>query len=570
MKKNQFIYKLLIFLFCGQTLYSCTDLGETTYNKIISDNFYQTKDDVYRSFLRSFEHGYWSVQGTQFVLQENSADQLMTPNRQGDWYDGGTYIRLHNHTWTSQDGFCNDAWKNLFVGISLANNSLEDIRALDASKFDMTVAEQKSLVAELRTMRAWFYLRVYDLYRNVPIVEITKGADQSPVQASPQATFDFIEKELKEAVVDLGKKGDNGMVTSRWSQAGAMTLLSRLYLNSKVYTGVDRFEDCAKVCQEIIDGKYGTYEIASKWDAPFDWNNDLCAETIFAFPGSFGRTHWQYDGGMYWWALPYYVNKYLEFTDFGTANPKYALQPGHDVAGNLYNFPSGLGQPYVKFQKYPDDVRLNLYKNLGNNSREGMFLYGYLTYNNGKDTITTTKGYKLFIRDQAGWFDDSKPGVIPSDLTSNMNHADQNSGIYFVKYPFYKTTDTHKIESDYAEVRLAEVYYALAECKFRKGDIAGAEKILNTVRKRYFPAGSPSLYPEDGSKLTESELLDEWGREYLGEGRRRIDLIRFDKFNKSIWWDKSADADSHTNIYPIGLEVLGISSQLKQNPGYAQ
>jgi starch-binding outer membrane protein, SusD/RagB family len=568
MKKNHYIYMLLVFLLGGLTTNSCTNLEETTYDKIISNTFYQTKDDVYRSFLRSFEHGYWTIQGTQFVLQENTADQLMTPNRQGDWYDGGQYIRLHNHTWTTTDGFCNDAWKNLFIGISLANNSLEDIRALDVSKFNMSLAEQKSLVAELRTLRAWYYLRLFDLYRNIPIVETTKGATQAPLQATPQATFDFIEKELKEAVVDMAKKGDAGIVTSRWTQAGAMALLTRLYLNAKVYTGTDRFDDCAKVSQEIIDGKYGSYGIANRWDAPYDWNNDLCEETIFAFPGSFGRTHWQYDSGMYWWALPYNVNKYLEFTDFGTANPKYTLQPGHDVAGNIYNYTSNLGQPFVKFQNYPDDVRLKLYKNLGNSTREGMFLFGYLTYNEGKNRITSTKGYDLYIRDQVGWFDNLAPDKVPTDLASNMNHADQNSGVYFVKYPFYKTVDTHKIESDYAEVRLAEVYYALAECKFRKGDKTGAEKVLNTVRKRYFPAGSASLYPENGSKLTESELLDEWGREFLGEGRRRTDLIRFGKFNTATWWDKTADTDNHTEIFPIGLEVLGVSPQLKQNPGY--
>ncbi|GET25603.1 RagB/SusD family nutrient uptake outer membrane protein [Prolixibacter sp. NT017] len=569
MKKNQFTYMLLAFLLGGILINSCTDLVETPYDKIISDNFYQTKDDVYRSFLRSFEHGYWTIQGTQYFMQENPADQIMTPNRQGDWYDGGKYIRLHNHTWTSQDDFCNDAWNNLFIGISLANNSLEDIKALDVSRFNMSNTEQKSLIAELRTMRAWYYLRLFDLYRNIPIVETTKGADQAPMQATPQETFTFIEKELKESVTDLGKKGYPEIVTSRWTQAGAMALLARLYLNAKVYIGVDHFDDCAKVCQDIIDGKYGTYAIADRWDAPYDWNNDLCDETIFAFPGSFGRTHWQYDGGMYWWAFPYNVNKYFEFTDFGTSNPKYTLQPGRDVSGVPYDFTSNLGQPFMKFQAYPDDVRLKLYKNLGNNTREGMFLYGYLTYNEGQDTVTTSQGYNLYIRDQVGWFNDLKPGVVPADLTSNMNHADQNSGICFAKYPFYKTTDSHKIESDYAVIRLAEIYYDLAECKFRKGDKAGAEKLLNVVRKRYYPAGSASLYPEDGSKLTESELLDEWGREFLGEGRRRTDLIRFGKFN-STWWDKSADPDNHTEIYPIGLTVLGVSPQLKQNPGYDQ
>lgn len=569
MKKNSII--LIFFLFAGlYSFNSCTDLDEVTYNKIISNNFYQTKDDVYRSFLRTFEHGYWTVQGDQYIVQENTADQLMTPNRQGDWYDGGIFIRLHNHTWTSTDGFTNNVWKNLFIGISLANNSLEDIRGLDAAKFSMSAEEQKMLVAELRTMRAWYYIKLLDFYRNIPIVETTKGASQNPEQAAPDITFDFIEKELKDAVVDLGKKGDLNLPTSRWTQAGAMALLSRLYMNAKVYIGIEKYNECAQVCQDIIDGKYGNYSISSRWDAPYDWNNDLCEETIFAFPGSFGRTHWQYDGGMYSWALPYYANNYFEFTDFGTFNPKYALQPGRDVSGNLYNFTSGLGQPFVKFNKYADDVRLKLYKNLGNNSREGMFLYGYLPYNNNKDTVKTTKGYNLYIRDQVGWFEALKPGVIPADLTSNMNHADQNSGVYFVKYPFYKTTDTKKVESDYAEVRLAEVYYDLAECKFRAGDKAAAEHLLNLVRKRYYPEGSTSLYPENGSVLTETELLDEWGREFLGEGRRRTDLIRFDKYNTATWWDKTADADDHTKIFPIGKDVLGVASQLKQNPGYSE
>lgn len=149
-----------------------------------------------------------------------------------------------------------------------------------------------------------------------------------------------------------------------------------------------------------------------------------------------------------------------------------------------------------------------------------------------------------------------------------MNNADQNSGIPLVKYPFYPSSDPNKIEADYAEVRLAEVYYMLAECKFRAGDRTTAAELLNTVRRRNYPTGSASLYPAGGATLTEQELLDEWGREFIGEGRRRIDLIRFGKFNSGTWWDKAADTDDHTKIYPIPLNALNTSPQLKQNAGY--
>lgn len=45
-------------------------------------------------------------------------------------------------------------------------------------------------------------------------------------------------------------------------------------------------------------------------------------------------------------------------------------------------------------------------------------------------------------------------------------------------------------------------------------------------------------------------------------------LIRWGVFNKGTWWDKQPDADDHTQIFPIGQNVLNASKALKQNPGY--
>jgi len=548
---------------------SCTNLDETLYDRITPDNFLRTKDDVYRDFLRTFEHGYNTVQGSPFQLQELPADQLMTPNREGDWFDGGQYARAHYHTWTVQEGYVNDTWNLMYQGITLDTNSLEDIQALDPARFNMTVAEQNQLIGELRVMRAWYYLRLLDLFRNIQIVTKVKGEVKGPAQSTPQEAFAFIEKELKEALPTLLSKGDQGTAQfqGRWTKAGAAMLLARLYLNANVYIGQDHYADCATLCQDIVSGKYGPYGIENRWDAPFDWNNDQSSETIFAFPGSFGRSHWQYEGGMYFWMLPPNVPvNYLGFTDFGGGNSRYALQPGRDVDNKEYSFVQG--KPFVKFQKYADDVRLKTYKNLGNSTREGMFLQGYLIATNGRDTIKSTRGYNLYLRDQVGLFKYTKPNQVLANKTSDMNNADSNSGIHMIKYPFYPSSDPNKIEADYAEIRLAEAYYMLAECKFRAGDRATAAQLLSTVRRRNYPTGSASLYPASGSTLTEQELLDEWGREFIAEGRRRIDVIRFGQFNSGTWWDKVADADDHTKIFPIPLNALNTSPQLKQNPGY--
>ena len=53
--------------------------------------------------------------------------------------------------------------------------------------------------------------------------------------------------------------------------------------------------ECAQVAQDILDGKYGKYQVADRWDAAFDWDNDACDEVIFGFPGAPGYSHWQYD-----------------------------------------------------------------------------------------------------------------------------------------------------------------------------------------------------------------------------------------------------------------------------------
>jgi hypothetical protein len=557
---------------------SCTKLDETVYDRVDAGSFLTRRDDVIRDFLRPFEHGYWSIQGNDiFAATENSTDELATLNRQGDWQDGGYYQRMHYHTWTINDGFTNGAWTAFYQGIVLSTNSLQDMEGIaDPAKLSVTPTELADFKAELRTLRAWFYLRAFDFYRNIEIITDVKNTTQGNPQSTPQETFDFIEAELKASIPDLPTRetlGANGI--GRWTKAGAASLLSRLYLNSKVYTGVDRFADCAIVCQDIISGKYGTYNLDKRWDAPFDYTNTgLNSETIYGFPGSLTRTHWQYDGGMYFNAMTYDAAPlYCGFTDFGQANPRFALQPGRDVDSVEYNFQ--LGKPYVKFQKYPDDYRLKKYKNLGNSTREGMFLSGYLPFQrnvNGvmqADTVRGNKGpYPLFIRDQVGYFLATKPGRTVADKESNMNHADHNSGIFFLKYPLYPTPDPNRITSAYAEIRLSEIYYMLAECKYRTGDKAGAAVLLNAVRQRNYPANSPSLYSLDGSQLTDQEMLDEWGREFLGENRRRTDLIRWGQFNTGTWWDKKPDADNHTEIFPIGRDIMGANPQLKQNPGY--
>lgn len=70
------------------------------------------------------------------------------------------------------------------------------------------------------------------------------------------------------------------------------------------------------------------------------------------------------------------------------------------------------------------------------------------------------------------------------------------------------------------------------------------------------------------ASLTMSELLEERGREFIFEGWRRQDIIRFGTFTTGTWWDHKADNDTTRQLFPIPLNAVSNNPNLKQNPGY--
>jgi hypothetical protein len=109
--------------------------------------------------------------------------------------------------------------------------------------------------------------------------------------------------------------GGNRLKQGLWNQAGAAALLVKLYLNAEKWIGTPEYTECAQSARKIIDGEYSHYEIAERWDAPFDWNNETCDEVIFAFTGTLNRAHWQYSNEMYWWSIPALSPDYFGFKD---------------------------------------------------------------------------------------------------------------------------------------------------------------------------------------------------------------------------------------------------------------
>ncbi len=574
---KRYIFLLLFAITC---IASCVNLDETIYDQLSSDNYYKTKKDVVRAVFRPFEHAYWSVMSRQ-QLEELTGDLVAVWKKDTWWEDGGKWSRPHYHTLNpTDDELVKTEWEGCFQGIMQCNTVLSDLERLDPTALGYTEEEFAAMVSQVTTLRAWFYLRLLGSFRNIPLITSSDVNEIVLDQVAPKTTFGFIETELKNSIkglpVKVGAEG-NGVNQGQWTKAGAAALLVRLYMGAEKWIGEAKYTEAAEYAQDILEGDYGTYDIGDTWDEVFDWDNENCPEVIFAFPSAKGHSHYVYSGDMYWWTVPARtISSFLDdwkANSIGDHNCKYGLAPSYAPNGTPYT--TELGRPVAKYKKYPTDYRLKLYKNLGESTREGMMLFGYLPFADGSGNVKhPEKDYELYLRDAVGEFGDADPAEdvnLPANMASDMTHGDHNSGWRFVKYPLYGDSDAGQLQSDYVEIRLAEIIYSLAECKLRAGDPSAAGKLLNTVRERNYPKADWANYayaPDGPVVLDMVEMLDEWGREFLAEGRRRTDLIRFNKFWQGSWWDKEPDADNHTEIYPIHRDIRNSNPALDQNPGY--
>lgn len=563
---------------------SCTDLSENVYDQVMSKNYYNTKNDIIQAVFRPFEHAYCSEYDF-YEREELTADQFITPTRGTWWYDGGKWETLHRHAWTSIDeGWSwTGNWNSCYTGIGQCNLVLDDLSSLDPADFGLSAEEFDGFRGQLRTMRAYLYIRLLNDYRNCVLTKTSDaGVNNLPdnrKQVTPQVLFNFIESELKTSVDVLPvKTGTNGPGNSQGSftKGAAAALLVRLYLNAEKWIGTDHYQDVITWCQRIRKGEFGQYTLAENWWEPFDWNNETCNEVIFGYPASYGTTSWHMQNSprtFYGRTLPYGSANYLDVEGNGERNPKYALSPSYDNSNPRQLFGYKLGTPVQKFRKYAGDKRLKQYRNTSVNTREGMFfLEGKIPNKSGYAKDPDNK-YELYLRDQVGQFlGTAEEGIISgTGKESKLGNGDFNSGLYCVKYPFYSFTGGYYIESDMTIIRYSEIYYSEAEALLRTGQADEAGKLLNEVRKRNYETFDSSIAyePEGSVKLNLDEMLDEWGREFIQEGRRRTDLIRFGRFQEE-WWDKPQDTDSHFELYPISRQALQQNRYLKQNPGYEE
>ncbi len=520
---------------------SCTKLEEKPFTDMNKTNFYNNRKEILQAVLRPFTHmqawlaptgqnGYW-------YHSELAADQLAWPQKGRHGYDNGDHFRLHYHTWTSEEGRMRDAWRLIWMGVGLCNAAIEDLESVDLSKVGMTKEEASSAIGELKVLRAFHYMKAMDMWGNIPVV-VKVGEPAEPATESRAKVFEFAKKELEENVPTL-QPYKNDLV-GRVSQTAGYSMLAELYLNAEKWTGQKMYDQCIMACDKILSGSAGGINggpaLAPNINEVFSNKNWLSKEPLFQVAYS-RKGGFSFDWGGFLMGYDYV---------------KDVLKVGYGGWNAIVVIPTAFDQFAEK------DLR-----------KKDWFLFGPL-YKYG--TTQPVLGAEEWNGKPVS-FVNSIRRESKGDLTGpgSMADGEENSGARFNKYKSGTLDDEYYQENHYMIYRLTEIYFYKAEALMRKNNGAPTQEavdLLNACRKRAFSAADWESNKYTTANLNLDELLAERGREFIFEGKRRTDLIRFGKFTTASWWDHKPSGKAEVELFPIPSTVIGANPNIEQNPGY--
>ena len=583
---------------------SCTDLDEKTFDRIDASAYYQDENTVKGAVASIYSSAQSGILENFWYLNEYSADQVAWRTWNGGawgWDEGAKFV-LSTQTWNSEATIIRGAWEHAWETIGLCNTVINDLQKINAGSIGMTEDALKAYIAEVRTMRAWIYYNNFEIWGGAIPLNTSVGGEV-PGSADPdfnkgcEIIWNFIADELDSCWEDLTAEQGNGATRTRMNQGMNRMVKMRLLLNSELWTGTPRYTECATLCEEIINGDYGTYNLASDYRQIYDINNQNCPEVVFAIAMEAGRMTTNNRD------TPFLPLQYAPLFDFSCDQTGWnccCLVPSKDnsgtdyiMAGNkicgtrdgksfIFDYGDKLGAPLDRMND--KDIRKQPFQCDAAGNWKGKFLMGdQIDYVTGQPFLADAdlQDLPLIFVDQCGTFTNAGRDL---EAVMSPRWGMTNTGYRLVNYPIYpQSAGEDWRDADEVEFRLAEVYYTLAECRLRAGKSEDAKQLVNDVRQRYYSAADAAKEldkPGPGFNAFDLDwMLSEWGIEFLNEGRRRrTDLRRFDKFTQGQWWffgratetdrELPAKRDRKYEWFPLPQVALMVNPGLVQNPNY--
>lgn len=505
--------------------------NETAYMEGLGRLYFQfVTNDL--TDLQQMDGGASEVIRAFWSVQETSTDEAKC-----SWENDAWVRALNTNTWSEVQ---NDAVYAVYVrtlqGIALVNEYLRQTTPEKLQSRGVSAELARKIDGfrdEARFIRAYLYWMAIDCFGSVPFTTEKSpfGGAYFPQQASRTDIFDWCVGELQYLMSedsDLLPARSNYPRADKGSAAG---LLARMYLNSKVYTGVERWEEAKEVCEGIFAMGYA-----------------LCPDYAALFRGDNGE-NMQARGEMLW-AVDYSDSKTQSYG--GTSYILSATLASTDITeasrpNGQRNGWAGLRVPYEFVSTY--------------------FNVSGQDYQTGAYEVADKRGEVFYIKGRS----ESMDGAL-------YNFMNGWSCLKFNNIPFGQTNESFLPQSalktfsdvDFPMIRLGEIYLIYAEACMNTGAEALALPKLQELSSR---AGV-----EPPQQITQDFLVAERARELMWEAHRRTDLIRYGLYHTDtyLWPYKGGDSfkgqafPEYKCLFSIPPTELATNDKLVQNPGYAR
>jgi starch-binding outer membrane protein, SusD/RagB family len=492
---------------------------------------------------------------------------------------------------TSSNGMFSNVWKELYEGIHRANDGITNIPLQSPSS-----PEKKArYVAELKFLRAFFYFRLNQLYKGVPVyLEITDVSAMNRPRQTEAQVWDVIVKDLTDCInetnlPDKYAKGD--------SKFGHVTKGAAYALRGKAYLYQQKWDlaiaDFAKVRQ-------AGFSLFGNYFELFRPANEQCDEMIFSIQNKglsgFGSTTQFFTGtrssfGSCWntyLIAPDLVDSY-ENADGSTFNWDNVI-PGYSSKSvkqrEVYFFRNNLTDA-EKQTITARGVDLTDYLPDGNEQR----IRKAYTNRDPRLEQNVITPYATYLGRQIEGADRTFTSRWPhrnENLPTLDLTTDTRTFFYYLhrKFVYLGSTelpDRASGPTDFPLIRFGDVLLMWAEALNESGKTADAIPLVNEVRKR---AGVALLNSSPVTTVTgQADLRDrirhERRVEFPNEGISYFDELRWKTWKQTVFYPGNGVKQvwgfvvspylwqgDYVYTWAIPQQEVQMNNSLEQNPGW--
>lgn len=512
--KNILLYSAMAGM--ALSLSSCGDdfLSVEPASSLPIDGYYNTKAHVDEALTAAYAPMAWYDQYNGicplFLVSDVQGDDIYVGG--GNTSDQTAIHLASQYKSTSLLNF-KGAWTTSYSGINRSNLVIKDVDETTV----LSDAEKATYIAEAKTLKAFYYLQLWKFWGNVPYYEKNLESPYIAEQLSASEVYNKVIAMLEEVIKSnaLPMK-ETAARSGHATQAFAEMLFADYVMYQK---DESRYQQALGYMEDIINSR--KYRLMSDYAGIWEQSGEWCDESIY-------EINYCAKGSKRSWGSPDAAGGTVVPTLIGIDGLSYKASAAH-----LAENPS-----------YAPKQELNGGWGFGDVSKEVYDLYE-------KDDIRRTGG----IVNMADYAADYKART-GDEVTYNGRY--QNTGIFLLKYLGRHGGNDGAVgevdmgwDNNQRIYRYSETLLNAAELILRTGgDVAKAQGYYNEVRNRaHASARTVSL----------DNLLEERRLEFVGEGKRYYDLIRFGKAAEVL----KPGGGKVLNKAKTAYDVLGVPERIQ-------